>query len=95
LQVKPECPLCKQGFKSIIHNVRSNEDYDQYNLHPAAENPYPWINMINMDMAQQRFRYRYECYALSGRWSMREATFQAQAKGKILSTHEGSNILCT
>lgn len=57
-KVKPECPLCKQSFKSIIHNVRSNEDYDQYHLHPAAENPYPWINMINMDMAQQRFRYR-------------------------------------
>ncbi|XP_023706185.1 E3 ubiquitin-protein ligase Topors isoform X2 [Cryptotermes secundus] len=57
-KVKPECPLCKQSFKSIIHNVRSNEDYDQYHLHPASENPYPWLNMINMDMAQQRFRYR-------------------------------------
>ncbi|XP_021936963.1 E3 ubiquitin-protein ligase Topors-like isoform X2 [Zootermopsis nevadensis] len=57
-KVKPECPLCKQSFKSIIHNVRSNEDYDQYHLHPAAENPYPWVNMINIDMVQQPFRYR-------------------------------------
>lgn len=29
-KVKAECPLCKQAFKSIIHNVRSIEDYDQY-----------------------------------------------------------------
>lgn len=29
-KVKAECPLCKQRFKSIVHNVRSFEDYDQY-----------------------------------------------------------------
>ncbi|KAL3186485.1 hypothetical protein MRX96_027523 [Rhipicephalus microplus] len=27
-KVKAECPLCKQRFKSIVHNVRSFEDYD-------------------------------------------------------------------
>nr|WRK57541.1 E3 protein [Recilia dorsalis] len=31
-KVKAECPLCKQRFKSIIHNVRSIEDYEQYYL---------------------------------------------------------------
>ncbi|CAM1304704.1 TOPORS (predicted) [Pycnogonum litorale] len=31
-KVRPECPLCKQRFNSIIHNVRSIEDYDQYDL---------------------------------------------------------------
>ena len=31
-KIKTECPLCKQTFKSIIHNVRSEEDYDQYNV---------------------------------------------------------------
>lgn len=29
-KVKAECPLCKQRFKSIIHSVRSLEDYDEY-----------------------------------------------------------------
>lgn len=29
-KVKAECPLCKQRFKSIVHNVRSFDDYDQY-----------------------------------------------------------------
>ncbi|KAI0209506.1 E3 ubiquitin-protein ligase Topors, partial [Lamellibrachia satsuma] len=29
-KVKAVCPLCKQQFKSIIHSVRSIEDYDQY-----------------------------------------------------------------
>ncbi|XP_017884873.1 E3 ubiquitin-protein ligase Topors [Ceratina calcarata] len=31
-KIKTECPLCKQTFKSIIHNVRSEEDYDQYHV---------------------------------------------------------------
>lgn len=29
-QIKPECPLCKQPFKTIIHNVRTLDDYDRY-----------------------------------------------------------------
>ncbi|XP_019753287.1 uncharacterized protein LOC109532721 isoform X2 [Dendroctonus ponderosae] len=29
-KIKAECPLCKQPFKSIIHNVKSNEDYDEH-----------------------------------------------------------------
>lgn len=35
-KIKTECPLCKQTFKSIIHNVRSNEDYDQYHVQQYA-----------------------------------------------------------
>lgn len=30
LQIKAVCPLCKQPFRSIIHNVKSNEEYDQH-----------------------------------------------------------------
>ncbi|XP_066245871.1 uncharacterized protein [Euwallacea similis] len=29
-KIKAECPLCKQSFKSIIHNVKSNEEYDEH-----------------------------------------------------------------
>ncbi|XP_023160345.2 E3 ubiquitin-protein ligase Topors, partial [Drosophila hydei] len=29
-KIKAECPLCKQPFKTIIHNVRSLGDYDRY-----------------------------------------------------------------
>uniref|UniRef100_A0A2A4K488 E3 ubiquitin-protein ligase Topors n=1 Tax=Heliothis virescens TaxID=7102 RepID=A0A2A4K488_HELVI len=29
-KVKAECPLCKQAFRSIIHNVRSNHQYEEY-----------------------------------------------------------------
>ncbi|KAH7983101.1 E3 ubiquitin-protein ligase Topors [Rhipicephalus sanguineus] len=29
-KVKAACPLCLQPFKSIIHNVRSDEDHDRY-----------------------------------------------------------------
>lgn len=29
-QIKAECPLCKQPFRSIIHNVKSNDEYDEH-----------------------------------------------------------------
>lgn len=56
-KVKAECPLCKQRFKSIIHNVRSIEDYDEYHLQTGAENPDPWNSTVNLEIVQ-RFRYR-------------------------------------
>ncbi|XP_031776826.1 E3 ubiquitin-protein ligase Topors [Nasonia vitripennis] len=36
-KIKTECPLCKQTFKSIIHNVRSQEDYDQYHVQRTSQ----------------------------------------------------------
>lgn len=51
-KVKAECPLCKQSFKSIIHNVRSIEDYDQYHLR-SEEPPRSWESPDGW-----RFRYR-------------------------------------
>ncbi|XP_069126617.1 serine-rich adhesin for platelets-like [Argopecten irradians] len=47
-KVKAECPLCKQKFTSIIHNVRSNEDYDQYPIPPKIPT---W------DQQARNFRY--------------------------------------
>src|SRR6218665_1972197 len=35
-KIKAECPLCKQSFNSIIHNIRSESDYDVYNLRDAT-----------------------------------------------------------
>ncbi|KAK6991187.1 hypothetical protein BgiMline_014541 [Biomphalaria glabrata] len=31
-KVKAECPLCKQPFTSIFHNIRSDQSYDIYEL---------------------------------------------------------------
>lgn len=36
-KIKAECPLCKQPFKSIIHNVKSNEEYEEH----IVEQPLP------------------------------------------------------
>ncbi|GAB0090327.1 hypothetical protein DMENIID0001_050480 [Sergentomyia squamirostris] len=33
-KVKAECPLCKQAFKSIIHNVRSIDQFDEHMVRP-------------------------------------------------------------
>ncbi|KFM76438.1 E3 ubiquitin-protein ligase Topor, partial [Stegodyphus mimosarum] len=50
-KVKPECPLCKQKFKSIVHNVRSDLEYDQYYI-KGTENM--WTCFSSGD---RRFRY--------------------------------------
>ncbi|CAB4062117.1 TOPORS [Lepeophtheirus salmonis] len=36
-KVKAECPLCKSKFSSIIHNIRSDDDYEKYTLPPPPE----------------------------------------------------------
>ncbi|KAL8605871.1 hypothetical protein ACOMHN_040515 [Nucella lapillus] len=38
-KVKAECPLCKQPFKSIIHNVKSYNNYDQFYLEHQQHRP--------------------------------------------------------
>uniref|UniRef100_A0A1I8PSU9 E3 ubiquitin-protein ligase Topors n=1 Tax=Stomoxys calcitrans TaxID=35570 RepID=A0A1I8PSU9_STOCA len=51
-KVKPECPLCKQTFKSIIHNVKSEDQFEEYHVQP------PTVPITNshyeMDLTQMR-----------------------------------------
>lgn len=51
-KVKAECPLCKQRFKSIIHSVRSLEDYDQYFVSELERAP-----TSTAEYYDRRFRY--------------------------------------
>eukprot|EP00096_Caligus_rogercresseyi_P012170 TRINITY_DN5022_c0_g1_i1.p1 TRINITY_DN5022_c0_g1~~TRINITY_DN5022_c0_g1_i1.p1 ORF type:complete len:574 (-),score=185.50 TRINITY_DN5022_c0_g1_i1:386-2107(-) len=36
-RVKAECPLCKSKFSSIIHNIRSDNDFEEYTLPKVQE----------------------------------------------------------
>eukprot|EP00045_Choanoeca_perplexa_P014411 m.169502 g.169502 ORF g.169502 m.169502 type:complete len:535 (+) comp16669_c0_seq6:137-1741(+) len=36
-KVNPSCPLCKQPFTSIIHNIQSETLFDQFAIQPTAE----------------------------------------------------------
>lgn len=51
-KVKPVCPLCKTSFNSIIHNIKSNEDYERIYL----PTPTPSTRSAEDDEAR-RFRY--------------------------------------
>ncbi|KAH8035511.1 hypothetical protein HPB51_005793 [Rhipicephalus microplus] len=51
-KVKAECPLCKQRFKSIIHSVRSLEDYDQFFVSDLPRPP-----ASHTQVYEQRFRF--------------------------------------
>ncbi|XP_064479396.1 E3 ubiquitin-protein ligase Topors-like isoform X2 [Ornithodoros turicata] len=60
-KVKAECPLCKQRFKSIVHNVRSFEDYDRYFVNNVVNNvnmaPVTWGPDGYHTRTLQRFRF--------------------------------------
>ncbi|XP_063710141.1 E3 ubiquitin-protein ligase Topors isoform X2 [Culicoides brevitarsis] len=34
-KIKAECPLCKQSFQSIIHNIKSMKEFDEYLVQPT------------------------------------------------------------
>lgn len=59
-KVKAVCPLCKQAFKSIIHNVRSNQEYDQYFLRPEESG------------SPDGGRFRYRSTLTTERWMFRQ-----------------------
>ena len=59
-KVKAVCPLCKQNFKSIIHNVRSLDDYDQYQLPENVPN------------TNSSSRFRYRTTMTSNHWEERQ-----------------------
>nr|XP_056704939.1 E3 ubiquitin-protein ligase Topors [Euleptes europaea] len=48
---KAECPLCKQPFHSIIHSMRSDDDFKEYIVRPSGNGSFG-----NPD--GRRFRYR-------------------------------------
>jgi E3 ubiquitin-protein ligase Topors len=54
-KVKAVCPLCKQPFASIIHNVRSYNDFEQL---PVSGNSAHGTNAANAVNERNRFRYR-------------------------------------
>ncbi|XP_026758882.1 E3 ubiquitin-protein ligase Topors-like [Galleria mellonella] len=56
-KVKAECPLCKQNFKSIIHNVRSNHQYEEYMVE-QRETEETIERLDNDGSYTRRFRYR-------------------------------------
>ncbi|XP_077537976.1 E3 ubiquitin-protein ligase Topors-like [Haemaphysalis longicornis] len=82
-KVKAECPLCKQRFKSIIHSVRSLEDYDQYFVNELQRAPESVA-----DYYDRRFRYtttmtagwREEVIMRQHQERVRQATIAAQSR---------------
>ncbi|XP_044736245.1 E3 ubiquitin-protein ligase Topors-like [Chrysoperla carnea] len=75
-KVKAECPLCKQPFKSIIHTVRSNSDYEELAIlsaQPPTEDhnhedisvdfeQHYYLPTVSQPPRQRRFQYRTTLY---------------------------------
>lgn len=63
-QIKAECPLCKQPFQSIIHNVKSNSEYDEHHiLHPPQlperDSPPPMFPIFLPPAAHSRHQFHF------------------------------------
>lgn len=56
-KVKAVCPLCKQPFKSIIHNVKSNVEYDQHFVPPPASTEARFEDLVWRDTSRH-FQFR-------------------------------------
>lgn len=52
-KVKPECPLCKQQFKSIVHNVQKDMTFEEYHINSRTTKQL-WTYF---GRTEQRFRY--------------------------------------
>ena len=57
-KVKAECPLCKQKFSSIVHNVKSYDNFEQYHLPRREEQTQPGLQHMWDLLPGVRFRYR-------------------------------------
>eukprot|EP00918_Siedleckia_nematoides_P096902 GHVU01212546.1.p1 GENE.GHVU01212546.1~~GHVU01212546.1.p1 ORF type:complete len:438 (-),score=49.73 GHVU01212546.1:71-1384(-) len=71
-KVKAVCPLCKQPFKSIIHNVRSVQDYDQYYLQSTEDNNRNELTMVYGDTAGLPRNFHYRTTQGTERWLLRQ-----------------------
>lgn len=59
-KIKAECPLCKKPFRSIIHNVKSLSQFDEYIVNqPSRPRPQPRLHRLNVILSDRpRYRYR-------------------------------------
>ncbi|GFV56549.1 hypothetical protein TNCV_3551201 [Trichonephila clavipes] len=52
-KIKPECPLCKKRFKSIVHNVQKDMSFDEY--HVCSRSSKQLLSYFGR--TEHRFRY--------------------------------------
>lgn len=57
-RIKAECPLCKIPFKSIIHNVRSDSEYDQHIVQTTQAIPNEIIHHLPTSSTRHQFHFR-------------------------------------
>uniref|UniRef100_A0A0K8U1Q6 E3 ubiquitin-protein ligase Topors n=1 Tax=Bactrocera latifrons TaxID=174628 RepID=A0A0K8U1Q6_BACLA len=66
-KVKPECPLCKQTFKSIIHNVKSIDQFEEYHVQP----PTVQIPHRPVEVTLRSLPYIFDAVVVEGRdWEL-------------------------
>ncbi|KFM81159.1 E3 ubiquitin-protein ligase Topor, partial [Stegodyphus mimosarum] len=78
-KVKPECPLCKQSFKSIVHNVCSDVEYDQYYI-KGSENM--WTSFSSGDL-----RFSYSSAMTAERFDERNRISLEETLDNVIASH--------
>ncbi|XP_065905922.1 E3 ubiquitin-protein ligase Topors-like isoform X2 [Dysidea avara] len=84
--VVSSCPMCKAPFKSIIHNVRSTDSYDQHDIKPK-----PVLVSQEVSLAEAR-RFWYRTTRLSSskksRTKSSPSTKRSVPKGRNISAEK-------
>ncbi|CAH1397381.1 unnamed protein product [Nezara viridula] len=65
-KIKPECPLCKQRFHTIIYNVRSLDDFEEYHVN-APNIEFDQTVFINFAFPPSPVPYSFRSAALDFR----------------------------
>jgi len=81
-KVKPVCPLCKQSFTSVIHNVQSYENFEQLPITPGNSGTAAAAN-------SNRNRFHYPTTVIRGSSERRRQRDSLQRPSRL--RHRGSS----
>ncbi|XP_052776996.1 E3 ubiquitin-protein ligase Topors-like isoform X1 [Mya arenaria] len=82
-KVKAECPLCKQKFSSIVHSVRSYDDFQEYHL-PKPEERLPTSLHHMWDLVPPGARFRYRTTVTDHRYADLASNIHQEIESRLL-----------
>ncbi|XP_015265279.1 PREDICTED: E3 ubiquitin-protein ligase Topors-like isoform X2 [Gekko japonicus] len=73
---KAECPLCKQPFHSIIHSMRSDDDFKEYIVRPSEDGSFASPNgrrfLILLTTVLLSWGYVIYATRLAAQWQLKD-----------------------
>eukprot|EP00095_Tigriopus_kingsejongensis_P002332 snap_masked-scaffold347_size200506-processed-gene-1.2 protein:Tk02332 transcript:snap_masked-scaffold347_size200506-processed-gene-1.2-mRNA-1 annotation:"ubiquitin-protein e3" len=94
-KVKPECPLCKAQFKSIIHNIQADDNYDSYTIPPPVPRPTGIASGpggVGDYLQRVRETLRFQGQMAVGQWGMEAAVLPTLPDNFFPGAHGAAGV---